>query len=130
MPIARSTLAVIALVAIAWFALGVRQARDTAQATSLLVRFTPLTAAQLNHAANLVNDAAFLNPDQQVNLMRGWLQLQPHHRAAAELIFAHEVLLHPQDINGWDWLFQAANGIDPATAQRAQAQMLALEPPD
>jgi hypothetical protein len=93
---------VAVLIVCAWFALGIRQAHDTAQATALLSR-TPLSATQAAHIASLLHTAEQLNPDVQVDILRGQLAHDRGRRRQAAQILASVVRREPENAFAWFW---------------------------
>ncbi|HUE26442.1 MAG TPA: hypothetical protein VMP89_06680, partial [Solirubrobacteraceae bacterium] len=68
-------LTVVALAVCAWFVIGVRQAQDLAAATSVVQVGGAAGPARLAAAAADLHSAAFLDPDQEVNILRGRLAI-------------------------------------------------------
>ena len=71
----RAVLIAVAALACAWFALGIRQAIATDRATAIVYQSAPLTPAQAARAAGLLDDAATLNPDRTVDVLRASCKL-------------------------------------------------------
>jgi hypothetical protein len=90
-----------ALVALAWFAIGVRQAQDTDRATAIISGAAPLGAAQARHAQSLLHDAGQLNPDTAVDLLRAQLALRQGDRARARAIALDVTRSEPQNLDAW-----------------------------
>ncbi len=127
--ISRAGLLVLALVAIAWFALAVRQAQDTNGATALLSAPAPLSAQQAQRARSLLSSAGTLNPDLTVDLLRGQLALDQHHSAAAERILESVTRREPLNFLAWTQLaFAAARRGDRRTLVVAARHLSALFP--
>jgi predicted Zn-dependent protease len=113
-------LVVLALVACAWFAIGIRDAQDTDQATAILSASSHPAPAAARRVASLLDSAGLLNPDRQLDLLRGQLALQLGHAALARRIFARVTREEPQNIQAWDWLGRAA-------ARGSRIQVLAFD---
>jgi len=123
----RAAVIALALVICAWFALGIRQANDTQDAAALVTGAPRLGAAQARHAASLLTAARALNPDAQVDVLRGELALQQGDARRARRILSAVVRREPQSLNGWIWLARSSSD-DPATFRRALARARQLVP--
>jgi predicted Zn-dependent protease len=100
----------IALAVAAWFAIGVHQARDVAQATSILAGGGPLRGAQARHASAALHSAAFLNPDRQVDVLRARVYLARGNEAAARTLLGRVVAAEPDYLDAWIWLARSSVG--------------------
>ena len=114
MRIARVAVLVAALVVCAWFVLGIRQAHDLAQATTIVQQKQALTASQSAHAASLLRSAGALNPDRQVDLVRAELDIRGSDSAAAKRILESVLRAEPDNLLGWD-LLATISGSDTRT---------------
>lgn len=123
----RAAVLAVALVACAWFAIGVRQGNATRDAAALLDGSTRLPAAKARHAAALLHDAGQLNPDLQVDVMRGQLALQQGDTTRSRRILQDVVRSEPENLNGWIWLARSSSA-DPVTFRRALRRARALVP--
>lgn len=103
----RAIVLVLAGLACAWFLLGIRQAHDTGHAISLLAQ-SSLTPAEAARVRSLLDGAAILNPDREVDLARGKLALLEHDRARAERILSGVTRSEPLNLEAWVLLAQAA----------------------
>jgi hypothetical protein len=92
---------VLALVVCAWFALGVRRAHDTSRANSILSSQDGVSDAQAAHAASLLNSAGTLNPDSQVDLLRGRAALAQNDRPRAVRIIEDVTRREPMNVEAW-----------------------------
>lgn len=110
MILARAAGLALALAACAWFALGVRQARDLSAARAIVSGPGSLTSARAGKAESLLRAAGTLNPDSQVQLLRGEVALREQERARARRILEAVVSGEPMNIQGWILLAQAAYG--------------------
>ena len=104
---ARPLAVLLALIACAWFALGFRQARDTDRA-STIVSAAALTPNQTAQAASLLRAAATLNPDREVDMLRGRLALRVNDRVRAVQTFEQVSREEPMNIEPWVWLTRSA----------------------
>lgn len=105
----RAALAALAVLAAAWFALGVRQAHDTARATAILSS-SKLTQAQAHRATRLLDAAAFLNPDREVEVLRARVDLARADKAGARAILRRVVSQEDSYLEAWIWLARASVG--------------------
>lgn len=108
MRLARVVTAGVALVVVAWFALGAHQARELDHARTLISAASSLSAAQAARADSMLAAAGTLNPDQEVNLLRARVALLKGDRPQAARILEQLVRSEPLNLEGWVWLAQAA----------------------
>lgn len=127
MRLARVFIILVALIACAWFVFGIRQARDTSNATSLISKSGTLTAAQSARAASLLDSAGVLNPDAEVDVLRARLALDERIPGRAMRIVEDVVRREPQNIEAW-FVLASASGRQPKTLLRALEQIARLEP--
>jgi predicted Zn-dependent protease len=99
-PIARVAVVAVALVAVAWFALGIHQSADLSAASAIASRPHP-TAAAARHADALLDSAATLNPDRTVDITRAQLALARGDDARARAILLGVTRAEPQDLDAW-----------------------------
>lgn len=126
MPLARAALLVLALVVCAWFALGIRQAHDTSQATAILSAGGGVSSAQAPHVDSLLRAAKTLNPDSQVDLLRGRLAVIENDRPRAVQILEDVVRREPMNLQGWLLLAEASRNVP--EIRRAVANLVKLDP--
>jgi hypothetical protein len=127
---ARVSLAVVALVICAWFALGIRQAHELDRATAIVSGLTgqrKLTPAQATLARSLLSSAAVLNPDQEINIVRARVALLRNDRPAATRILMGVVHSEPMNLEAWYGIATSAKS--GATVASALAHIDLLEPP-
>jgi outer membrane PBP1 activator LpoA protein len=110
MIIARATVLVLALVACAWFVLGIRQVHEISAATSIVAKGGPISAGQARRASSLLNEASTLNPDKNVDVLRARVALAQGDQAAARQILFKVIRQEPKNLDGWIWYVQAARG--------------------
>lgn len=125
--VARSITLVVAVAAIAWFALGVRQAHDVNAASSILGAGASLTAAQAAHVQSLLHDAGQLNPDLGVTLLRSQLALRRGDPAGARAIALGVTRAEPDDLQAWV-AYGRASANDPAAFALALRRLNQLAP--
>jgi hypothetical protein len=118
---------IVAIVACAWFALGVRQAVDTSRAETIVSQSGALSAAQSVKAASLLSAARALNPDREVEILRGQLALAENDPVRAKQILENVVRAEPMNIKAWFQLLLASHH-DPHTASIALRHIGLLEP--
>ncbi len=116
-----------ALVVCAWFALGIRQAHDTAQANTILSNSSSLSVGQAEHVDSLLHSAGFLNPDRQVSVLRAQVALQRGDHKMAQAILQGVVRAEPQNAQAWLALARAATNRQ--TFDRALSVIAHLLPP-
>jgi cytochrome c-type biogenesis protein CcmH/NrfG len=127
MRLARASLALLALAVCGWFALGIRQAHDTAAATAIIPPQGPVSAEQVSRATSLLRDARQLNPDQQVNVLLAQLTLVSGHAPRARQILGDVVRREPQNLDAWAWLAHASAN-EPHAFNLALRRVRQLEP--
>jgi predicted Zn-dependent protease len=125
--LARIGLAVAALLVTAWFALGVYQSRAVSQARSA-ASGGRLTATRARHADNLLHDAATLNPDRAVDVLRAQVALARGDAVRSRQILNGVVRREPQDLDAWIALARASTN-DFRQRQLALLHILKLAPP-
>jgi hypothetical protein len=127
---ARGLALVVAVVACAWFALGVRQAHDTDAATSLITAggSGALRAGAAAHAASLLDAAGQLNPDRGVDLLRSQLAVRQGHPARGRALALAVTRAEPQNIQAWI-AYGRASPDDPAGFGEALRHLNELAPP-
>jgi predicted Zn-dependent protease len=106
----RAAVLAVALAAAAWFAIGVRQARDTSRASALVSGGAPLSASQARHAASLLDAAGLLNPDRQVDVVRAELDRDQGNMRGARTILKRVVTAEPDNLLAWIALAKASVG--------------------
>lgn len=124
--LARAMLAAGAVVVCGWFVLGARQAHEADQASRIVNQRGPITASQAKHADSLLRSAGRLNPDSQVEILRGELAYHRNDRKRASRLFADVVLREPMNVSAWYWLAQAPPS--PDAFKYALAKVAQLEP--
>ncbi len=120
-------LAAVSAVAIAWFVLGARQARDISRATAI-VQGSSVSAAQDRQVNQMLDSARTLNPDREVMLLRATLNIDRNDNARAQAILERVLQSEPENIIAWDLLLQAA-GHDIQLQANAFRHIARLEPP-
>jgi hypothetical protein len=126
----RGLVLILAVVACAWFALSVVQARDTNRASARVDNGgRPLSPHQARRTLSLLSSAGTLNPDRTVRLLRGQLALDDHRYLAAEEIFGSVARNEPMNLEAWTGLVYAAGAArDRATVILAARHISELYP--
>ena len=119
---------VVALVAAGWYVVGIRQAEDTGRASALVSGGTRLSAAQASRASALLDSAAFLNPDREVDVLRAQLERDQGNLGGARAILDRVVLKEPDNLDAWIWLARSSVG-DPKDFYTAAYRVRQLVPP-
>lgn len=108
MPTARILCLLVALLACAWFAIAIRDTQDVDRAAAILSAGSHPSAAAARRVNSLLGDATLLNPDRQVELLRGQLALARGHKRLAQEIFLRVTREEPQNVLAWSWLGRTA----------------------
>lgn len=109
MLLARIALALVALAACAFFAVGIHQAHDVSAAQGILDS-AKVTTSQALRARSQLDSAGFLNPDRTVAVTRGQLDLRLNDPAAAFAVFRRLVSQEPENVQAWLGLTESAYG--------------------
>jgi predicted Zn-dependent protease len=128
-PALRLALAASAVVACAWFVLGIVQSHDQSRADALIHQPGTPTATQTARILSLLRSAATLNPDRDIDLLRAQAQTRGGQPAAAEREMKEVVRDEPMNVDAWIVLGVSAGRRDPATASLARVRERALAPP-
>jgi predicted Zn-dependent protease len=128
MTFTRVATGLLGLLAAAWFAVGVYQSHAVSRATSIAAGKGQLTAAQARRADDLLHDAATLNPDRAVDVLRAQVALARGDAARSRQILSGVVAREPQDLDAWIVLARASTGVF-RQRQIALLQILKLAPP-
>ncbi len=97
----------VALVLAAWFALGIRESHEINTVTSI-ASAGRLTPPQVRRADDLLQSAGTLNPDRQVQLLRGQVALAAGRSGDAQRLFLQVGHAEPMNLNAWAGLVRAA----------------------
>lgn len=108
MSFVRAASLIIVLVVCAWFALGIRQATSLTAAETLVDAQTHATAAQARRVQSLLDEAAMLNPDREVDILRARILLERGQDRPALGIIEGVTRAEPQNIEAWLWLAHAS----------------------
>jgi hypothetical protein len=97
----RVALALLAIVASAWFALSIQQARDTARASAFITTHQSVTEREAAALDSLLSSAAALNPDETVDILRGRLVAERGDERQGEQLILRVTRDEPQNLDAW-----------------------------
>jgi predicted Zn-dependent protease len=123
---------ILAVVVCAWFALGIRQTRDTARATAIIASAGSAngpSAAQASQERSLLRAAGTLNPDKQLDVLRGQLALLRNDNRGAARILQGVVAQEPLNVEAWVYLARAAFKVNRHEFGIAAQRIAQLDPP-
>jgi len=107
-PFARVALVLAAVVVCAWFVVGIRQARDTTRASAIINANGSIPAARAALASSELKAAGWLNPDREVDILRGQLASYRGDVAGAVSILGQVTRDEPMNLQAWAALAAAA----------------------
>jgi hypothetical protein len=113
----------------AWFALGIRATHDEAAATTILQQHNRPNASEAAQARSAIAAAEVLNPDQNLEILRGQIAFHTGNVAAALTIAKAIVTREPQNATAWLLLELFSDRIDPPLNRLAQERVSQLVPP-
>ncbi len=125
--VARPIAAILAIVVCAWFALGVRAFTDQDAVIASLGGLGTVSAIQARTDRASLEEAAMLNPDQGVNLLRSQLDSRAGDSRLALRLAAQVARREPQNINAWLLIAFLAHR-NSATYRTAAARIHSLAP--
>ena len=123
----RIAVLVVGLIVAAWFGLGVRQAREITDVTSLIRNANSVSHAQAAAASRQLDSAAMLNPDRNVAMLRAELDASDNHVARAESRLDTVVAAEPDNLDAW-FLLAQLEGNNPRAELAAQRHIASLLP--
>ena len=129
MSLARIVIAAVCVVVCAWFVIGARQAYELDGAASTIALGQSAAPAALRSAASQLDAAAFLNPDQQVGILRARLALVEHRFGEARRVLERVTRAEPMNLDAWILLVGATLS-EPRQARAALAEIAKLDPID
>jgi predicted Zn-dependent protease len=127
--VARILIAVVAVAALGWLAVNLRGYDHFVRGERLA--FAPhATQAQADQAAELLEDARFLNPDTRPLLSKGALLVA---RGGARMqeglaLLEEAVRREPDNVLAWGVLASATRRLDPQRSRAARARVHELSP--
>ncbi len=126
MAAARGLGVLVAIIVAGWFGLSARQAHNVNVAKAILSNVNGPSRAQVQHVSALLRSAATLNPDREVDLLRGDLEVAGGARRRAAQIFLQVANSEPSNLEAW---YEVANvTTDPHSLAVALRQIAALAP--
>ena len=127
---ARISVAAVAVVAIAWLAVNMRNL-DRFEEGQRLALARGTTPAQVEQAARLLEDSRFLNPDTRPMLSKGALLVARGDGRAREglALLEEAVRREPENVLAWGVLAAATRRLDPARSRVARERARELSPP-
>jgi predicted Zn-dependent protease len=128
--IARLVLVAVAVLVLAWLGVNLRgyDTYEDGQRLALAPNATPESAAQ---AAQLLQDARFLNPDTRPTIAKGALLVATGGAGVREgrALLEEAVRKEPDNVIAWSVLAGATRRLDPQRSREAQARARELSPP-
>jgi hypothetical protein len=97
----RAGLAVLAVLATAWFVVGARQAHELDTATNLIDHQAGNTTRASDQTLALLRSADFLLPGDQTDLLGARLALQRRKYSTAKRLIEQATRSQPDDLNAW-----------------------------
>lgn len=124
----RVLVALLAIAAIVWLALGYRST-DLSEDGERLAERPDQTPAQVREAEDTLERARFLNSDSRPLLLEGLLLATYNRYDEGIELLERGVRREPDNVVGWGLLAQATASRDPARSREARAEILRLSPP-
>jgi tetratricopeptide repeat protein len=129
MSVVRAGLLVAALAAIAWAAVGLREARLAESGSAVATGpASGLSAARTAQAAQDLRDAARLTGHRDPDAFRARILVRTGHPRRAVAILRGLVADEPDNASYWLALAAASRDVDPALSARARARVVSLDP--
>jgi predicted Zn-dependent protease len=127
--LARVLIAGVAVLVLAWLALGMRSLGQFERAERLAAR-ADATPAEAEEIERLLEGARLLNPDTRPLLVQGaFLAGRRGERARGVAILERAVRLEPENVVAWGVLAEATDHLDPRRSRVARARVAQLSPP-
>lgn len=124
--VARGLAVLVAIIVAGWFGLSARQAHDISAAEGILANVSNPNPGQARHVTALLRSAATLNPDLEVDVLRGDLAAGEGERERASQIFSSVTRREPLNLEAW---YDLANvTTDHHSLSLALRQIAALAP--
>jgi len=125
----RVAVLLIAVVAVAWFALVARSLQEQASIRADLHLHPVVSRAQAIALGRRVDQATVLNPDRQIPMLKALIDFSAREPATAVAIARRITREEPNNIDNWVTLEILLNGRYPALVREARARIRALVPP-
>ncbi|HEX8743145.1 MAG TPA: hypothetical protein VF712_08415 [Thermoleophilaceae bacterium] len=124
----RLVVAVVALAAVAWFGVGLRNELMLERAQDVSLSASP-GEAEIEGALADARDAELLNPDwAEPEGLRATLNIRRRRNREAFDSLTEIVRREPENLQAWALLALVSRQIDPELAQRAAARVRELDP--
>jgi predicted Zn-dependent protease len=125
--LARAAVAVVALLALAYLSVGLRNVVLAERGERLAALLDP-TSAQVDEAQDLLERARLLDPDTRPLLVEGRL-LAAQGSDEGRALLDRAVEREPDNVLAWSVLAEAMREADPARSREALTRMRELSPP-
>jgi predicted Zn-dependent protease len=125
--LARAAVAAVALLALAFLSIGLRNVVLAERGERLAALQDP-TPAQVDEAEDLLERARLLDPDTRPLLVEGRL-LATRREEEGRALLDRAVEREPDNVLAWSVLAEAMREVDPARSRQALARMRELSPP-
>jgi predicted Zn-dependent protease len=128
--VARVAVVAVAVLALAWLGVNLR-GYDRFESGQRLALAPNATDASARQAAQLLEDARFLNPDTRPMIARGALLVGRGGAGVKEgrALLEEAVRKEPDSVLAWAVLASATRRLDPQRSRQARARALELSPP-
>jgi hypothetical protein len=126
--VTRATVALVAVLAMGWLGVLLRDERVGASAADRIFYAPELPPAELVRQLDRMEGARLLDPDPKVDLNRAGLLLLRGRRQEAAAIAGAQARREPANLEAWRIVFQATRDTDPDRAKQALAAIRHLNP--
>jgi predicted Zn-dependent protease len=126
--LARVLVAVVAVAALAWLALNLRDLNRFEDGERLALA-PNTTRSQVDEAARLLKDSRFLNPDTRPMITEGAMLVARGDAREGRALLEKAVRREPDNVVAWAVLAAATRRLDPGRSRQARARAVELSPP-
>lgn len=126
--LARVLVAVVAVAALAWLALNLRDLNRFEDGERLALA-PNTTRSQVDEAARLLEDSRFLNPDTRPMITEGAMLVARGDAREGRALLEKAVHREPDNVVAWAVLAAATRRLDPERSRQARARAAELSPP-
>jgi predicted Zn-dependent protease len=120
--------AVVAVAALAWLALNMRDLNGFEDGERLALAQNT-TRSQVDEAARLLEDSRFLNPDTRPMITEGAMLVARGDARDGRALLEKAVRREPDNVFAWAVLASATRRLDPERSREARARAAELSPP-
>jgi hypothetical protein len=113
----------------AWFGLGIHESHEVSLATGILSAPQQPSRAELARAAAALSSAGLLNPDREIDVLKGRVAVKRGQVPLARSILRAVTRAEPQNLDAWIWFTGASLG-DHADTQLGAGRIAQLDPLD